>query len=80
MLGDFADPALIPLSLFETEKPLANVDSLMHVIDTINRNQIAKIGFVGQGLMNKKYPWIMKQEYFSPHWTTDINQIPIVKC
>ncbi|HGJ5877238.1 MAG TPA: DUF4113 domain-containing protein [Arsenophonus sp.] len=67
MLGDFAASVLIQLSLFETEKSLANTDSLMHLIDTINQNQIAKIGFVRQGLMNKKYPWIMKQEYLSPH-------------
>ncbi|HGJ5892604.1 MAG TPA: translesion error-prone DNA polymerase V subunit UmuC [Arsenophonus apicola] len=80
MLSDFSEPDLSQLSLFATEKPLANAYSLMQVIDTINQNQIGKIGFAGQGLINKKYPWVMKQEYLSPHWTTDINQIPIVKC
>lgn len=80
MLSDFSEPDLSQLSLFATEKPLANANSLMQVIDTINQNQIGKIGFAGRGLINKKYPWVMKQEYCSPHWTTDINQIPSVKC
>ena len=48
----------------------------MEVVDQIKLREIAKIGFGNQGVRNT---WRMKREMKSKRYTTNINEIPLVK-
>lgn len=71
--------ALVPtnerqLSLFKSENP--KHEKLMKVIDKLNSEHGNKLKIANQDL---KRTWKMRQEHLSPKYTTNINDIIIVK-
>ncbi len=63
------------LNIFESQNPKHT--ALMHTIDTLNTKlESTKIKLANQDL---KHTWKMRQEYLSSRYTTDINELIIVK-
>lgn len=48
----------------------------MQVIDKINQEGLGKVYFGVKGSDNTG--WMMKWEQLSPHYTTSINELPVV--
>jgi DNA polymerase V len=76
MLGDFCSPNDVQLSLFDSQKGRSENETLMKVIDTINRGGQANIWFGGQ---RPQKDWFMRQANVSPAYTTRWSSIPEVK-
>ena len=64
------------MSLFDKTADTKSSERLMEVVDQIKLREIAKIGFGNQGVRNT---WRMKREMKSKRYTTNINEIPLVK-
>ena len=62
------------LNIFDLEK--SSHQPLMNAIDKINYKFSNKIKLANQDL---KKTWKMKQDYLSPHYTTNLNDIITVK-
>lgn len=75
MLGDFYSQGVSQLNLFDENKPQANSEALMRVMDGINLSGKGNLWFAGQGVQNT---WAMKREMLSPAYTTRISDLPVV--
>lgn len=76
MLGDFFSQGVAQFDLFDDNKPQANSEALMRVIDDINQKGKGRLWFAGQGI---EKAWAMKREMLSPAYTTCITDLPLVK-
>lgn len=75
MLGDFYSQGISQLNLFDENKPQANSEALMRVMDGINLSGKGNLWFAGQGVQNT---WAMKREMLSPAYTTRFTDLPVV--
>ncbi|PZL94285.1 DNA polymerase V subunit UmuC [Pantoea graminicola] len=75
MLGDFFSQGVSQLNLFDENKPQANSEALMRVMDGINLSGKGNLWFAGQGVQNT---WAMKREMLSPAYTTRFSDLPVV--
>ena len=75
-LDDFVSNFGYQMSLFDKTADTKSSERLMEVVDQIKLREIAKIGFGNQGVRNT---WRMKREMKSKRYTTNINEIPLVK-
>lgn len=75
MLGDFYSQGVSQLNLFDENKPQANSETLMRVMDGINLSGKGNLWFAGQGVQNT---WAMKREMLSPAYTTRFSDLPVV--
>ncbi|KAA6001381.1 translesion error-prone DNA polymerase V subunit UmuC [Pantoea sp. M_5] len=75
MLGDFYSQGVSQLNLFDENKPQANSEALMRVMDGINLSGKGNLWFAGQGVQNT---WAMKREMLSPAYTTRFSDLPVV--
>ena len=76
MLGDFYSQGVSQLNLFDENKPQANSEALMRVIDGINLSGKGNLWFAGQGVQNT---WAMKREMLSPAYTTRYSDLPVAR-
>lgn len=76
MLGDFYEPGIYQLSLFDEINSRPDSKQLMSVIDKINHSGKGNIWFAGQGIRQE---WAMKRGYLSQRYTTNWNNIPKVR-
>ena len=63
------------INLFDENKPQANSEALMRVMDGINMSGKGNLWFAGQGVQNT---WAMKREMLSPAYTTRATDLPVV--
>jgi DNA polymerase V len=75
MLGDFYEPGIYQLSLFDEVNSRPDSKQLMSVIDKINYSGKGNIWFAGQGLRQE---WAMKRGHLSPSYTTNWRSLPFV--
>ncbi|KKO44301.1 DNA polymerase V subunit UmuC [Arsukibacterium ikkense] len=77
MLADFYDPGVYQPGLFDEPIVQRETDQkLMQLMDTLNSKQGKTLWFASQGT---KQEWSMKRELLSPAYTTDWQQLPLVK-
>ena len=76
MLGDFYSQGVSQLNLFDENKPQANSEALMRVMDGINLSGKGNLWFAGQGVQNT---WAMKREMLSPAYTTRYSDLPVAR-
>lgn len=76
MLGDFYSQGVSQLNLFVENKPQANSEALMRVLDGLNQSGKANLFFAGQGIQKS---WSMKREMLSPAYTTRYSDLPLVR-
>lgn len=76
MLGDFYSQGVSQLNLFDENKPQANSEALMRVLDGLNQSGKANLFFAGQGIQKS---WSMKREMLSPAYTTRYSDLPLVR-
>lgn len=76
MLDDFTPNGVSQLNLFDEDKPRANSEQLMKVLDGINQSGLGNLWFAGQGICTE---WKMKREMLSPAWTTRWDDIPVAR-
>lgn len=76
MLDDFTPNGVSQLNLFDEDKPRANSEPLMKVLDGINQSGLGNLWFAGQGICTE---WKMKREMLSPAWTTRWDDIPVAR-
>jgi len=77
MLGDFFSQGVAQLNLFDDIAPRADSDSLMALMDKLNKQGRGTLYFAGQGI---EQGWQMKREMLSPCYTTKLADIPVVKA
>lgn len=65
------------LNLFDENKPQANSEALMRVMDGLNLSGKGNLWFAGQGIQNT---WAMEREMLSPAYTTKVSDLPVVRC
>ncbi|TPE45707.1 translesion error-prone DNA polymerase V subunit UmuC [Maribrevibacterium harenarium] len=75
MLSDFFDPHHQQMDLF-TPTHNSKSETLMSVIDSINHKAKGKLFFASQGVTPQ---WLMKREQLSPAYTTNWNELPVVR-
>lgn len=75
MLGDFYEPGIYQLSLFDEVNSRPDSKQLMSVIDKINHSGKGNIWFAGQGIRQE---WAMKRGSLSPSYTTKWEDLQIV--
>ncbi|WP_025902793.1 translesion error-prone DNA polymerase V subunit UmuC [Tatumella sp. UCD-D_suzukii] len=76
MLGDFFSQGVSQLNLFDDDKPQANSESLMRVIDGVNQSGKGQLWFAGQGV---EQLWVMKRDMLSPCYTTRYTDLPVAR-
>lgn len=76
VLGDFYSQGVSQLNLFDENKPRANSEALMRVMDGLNQSGKGKLWFAGQGIQKS---WAMKREMLSPAYTTRYSDLPVAK-
>ena len=76
LLGDFVNNFGYQMSLFDKAADSNSSERLMNAIDQIKLKEIAKIGVGNQGFKNI---WKMKRQMKSKRYTTNIEEIPLVK-
>lgn len=80
MLADFYDPGVYQPGLFDqpaiTDRQTTADQKLMQLMDKLNAKHSKTIWFASQGA---KQEWSMKRELLSPAYTTNWQQLPIVR-
>lgn len=77
MLGDFFSQGAAQLNLFVKNAPRAGSDKLMEVFDHLNaKDGKGTLYIAGQGIQQQ---WQMKREMLSPHYTTRLTDLSIVR-
>ncbi|HCT9037949.1 TPA: translesion error-prone DNA polymerase V subunit UmuC [Providencia rettgeri] len=76
ILSDFTDSAVTQLDMFSTQKPFRNSDELMKTLDAINKSGQGKVWFASKG---GDSGYKMKREMLSPAYTTNFDELPVVK-
>ncbi|MCX0429671.1 DUF4113 domain-containing protein [Aeromonas veronii] len=77
MLADFTPNCIQQGDLFASEQQGPQSKALMQVIDNINQEGLGKVYFGARGRDTSE--WMMKREHLSPHYTTMLNELPIVR-
>lgn len=77
ILSDFTDSDITQFDMFSTRKPFKNSDKLMKTIDTINNSSLGKVWFAAKG---GDSGYQMKREMLSPAYTTNFDELPVVKA
>lgn len=77
MLSDFTNSDITQFDMFSTQKPFKNSDELMKTLDTINNSGLGKVWFAAKG---GDSGYQMKREMLSPAYTTNFDELPVVKC
>lgn len=75
-LDDFTPNGVSQLNLFDDNRPRANSEQLMKVLDGVNQSGLGNLWFAGQGVNTE---WKMKREMLSPSWTTRWTDIPVAR-
>ncbi len=78
MLADFSPASMHQGDLFADRQQDPHSEALMKVIDKINQGRLGKVYFAARG--RDASDWMMKREQLSPHYTTSINELPVVKA
>tara|TARA_B100001769_G_scaffold232079_1_gene194979 strand:+ start:164 stop:1426 length:1263 start_codon:yes stop_codon:yes gene_type:complete len=76
LLSDFVNNFGYQVSFFDKIADTASSERLMETVDQIKLRELAKIGFGNLGFKNT---WKMKRQMKSKRYTTNINEIPLVK-
>lgn len=76
MLSDFTDSDVTQFDMFSTQKPFRNSDELMKTLDAINKSGQCKVWFASKG---GDSGYKMKREMLSPAYTTNFDELPVVK-
>ncbi|SUC31094.1 DNA polymerase V subunit UmuC [Providencia rettgeri] len=76
ILSDFTDSDIAQLDMFSTQKPFRNSDELMKTLDAINKSGQGKVWFASKG---GDSGYKMKREMLSPAYTTNFDELPVVK-
>ncbi|EPJ0398787.1 translesion error-prone DNA polymerase V subunit UmuC [Providencia rettgeri] len=76
MLSDFTDSDVTQFDMFSTQKPFRNSDELMRTLDAINKNGQGKVWFASKG---GDSGYKMKREMLSPAYTTNFDELRVVK-
>lgn len=77
MLADFYDPGVYQPGLFDEHLVIKESDQkLMQLMDTVNSKHGKTLWFASQGT---KQEWGMKREMLSPAYTTNWQDLPVVK-
>ncbi len=76
MLSDFTDSNVTQFDMFSTQKPFRNSDELMKTLDAINKSGQGKVWFASKG---GDSGYKMKREMLSPAYTTNFDELPVVK-
>lgn len=76
MLSDFTDSDVTQFDMFSTQKPFRNSDELMKTLDAINKSGQGKVWFASKG---GDSGYKMKREMLSPAYTTNFDELPVVK-
>ncbi|MDT0133518.1 MULTISPECIES: translesion error-prone DNA polymerase V subunit UmuC [Providencia] len=76
ILSDFTDSAVTQLDMFSTQKPFRNSDELMKTLDAINKSGQGKVWFASKG---GDSGYKMKREMLSPAYTTNFDELRVVK-
>lgn len=77
ILSDFTDSDITQFDMFSTRKPFKNSDKLMKTLDTINNSGLGKVWFAAKG---GDSGYQMKREMLSPAYTTNFDELPVVKA
>lgn len=75
MLGDFYEPGIYQLSLFDEVNTRPDSKQLMTAIDKINHSGKGNVWFAGQGI---RQDWAMKRGHLSQSYTTKWGDLPFV--
>ena len=76
MLSDFYDKGVYQSDFFISNSRRPKSERLMRTIDKINAAGESKITFAAQGI---KKPWSMQRYFQSPKYTTNWNDLLVVK-
>ena len=76
MLSDFYDKGVYQSDFFIPDSKRPKSEKLMRMIDKINANGKNKITFAAQGI---RKPWSMQRHFQSPKYTTNWDELLIVK-
>ncbi|HFF1654966.1 TPA: translesion error-prone DNA polymerase V subunit UmuC [Providencia rettgeri] len=76
MLSDFTYSDVTQFDMFSTQKPFRNSDELMKTLDVINKSGQGKVWFASKG---GDSGYKMKREMLSPAYTTNFDELPVVK-
>lgn len=76
MLFDFSSPENVQHTLFDPPENVDRNEALMKAIDSINARHKKALQFASQSGTSE---WLMKREFLSPSYTTNWNQLPLVK-
>ncbi|MDH2364564.1 MULTISPECIES: translesion error-prone DNA polymerase V subunit UmuC [Providencia] len=76
MLSDFTDSDVTQFDMFSIQKPFRNSDELMKTLDAINKSGQGKVWFASKG---GDSGYKMKREMLSPAYTTNFDELPVVK-
>ncbi|HBC7427978.1 TPA: translesion error-prone DNA polymerase V subunit UmuC [Providencia rettgeri] len=76
ILSDFTDSDIAQLDMFSIQKPFRNSDELMKTLDAINKSGQGKVWFASKG---GDSGYKMKREMLSPAYTTNFDELPVVK-
>ncbi|MBQ0366161.1 translesion error-prone DNA polymerase V subunit UmuC [Providencia rettgeri] len=76
ILSDFTDSDIAQLDMFSTQKPFRNSDELMKILDAINKSGHGKVWFASKG---GDSGYKMKREMLSPAYTTNFDELRVVK-
>ncbi|HGN1201410.1 translesion error-prone DNA polymerase V subunit UmuC [Providencia rettgeri] len=76
ILSDFTDSDVTQFDMFSTQKPFRNSDELMKILDSINKSGQGKVWFASKG---GDSGYKMKREMLSPAYTTNFDELRVVK-
>ncbi|HDN2511948.1 TPA: translesion error-prone DNA polymerase V subunit UmuC [Providencia rettgeri] len=76
MLSDFTDSDVTQFDMFSTQRPFRNSDELMKTLDAINKSGQGKVWFASKG---GDSGYKMKREMLSPAYTTNFDELRVVK-
>ncbi|EPP7626966.1 translesion error-prone DNA polymerase V subunit UmuC [Providencia rettgeri] len=76
ILSDFTDSDVTQFDMFSTQKPFRNSDELMKTLDVINKSGQGKVWFASKG---GDSGYKMKREMLSPAYTTNFDELRVVK-
>ncbi|MEY0331898.1 translesion error-prone DNA polymerase V subunit UmuC [Providencia rettgeri] len=76
ILSDFTDSDVTQFDMFSTQKPFRNSDELMKTLDAINKSGQGKVWFASKG---GDSGYKMKREMLSPAYTTNFDELRVVK-
>ncbi len=77
MLADFTPASMQQGDLFAAQQQSPRSEALMQVIDKINQGRLGRVYLAARGCDTLE--WMMKREQLSPRYTTELDELPVVK-